>query len=386
MVDEKNVKYLPIEEFLNKKLVDVYTEITNEYPEMEPKEQERVAYDIGINGVLSPLLAIKRGNKYLIIDGRNRYNLISDLYTSIKDNENDESNIKVKEKIEFIPIEIIKDTGIDNLKMIADGLNLSRRHLTATQKSIIAFSERFEEQREYFSKLAETNKKGGKKADESILNVEALAKATGGNKEYTQRWKNVEDFFTEISVIDGEETKTYIDKDKLDKLKKHAYTDSKRYQVICNIFRFPKNSGVDIKDETTRNSIVSVIDEVLTSYASNASKSININELKKKYNLPVQEASDEKEESTRGKKHNINAGDLGVYLNFRVEKDQMERLTIILKQAFEETGLYDDFKIWFLNDETNKQQVSDTIKDIAGKSLGVTDSKDFEGKVLPDEY
>lgn len=375
MAVEKNIVYLSIEKLLDEKEVELLKTITNEYPEMNSEEKGRLVYDAGINGIISPLLAIKRDNKILIIDGRNRYNALNDLYNSIKNDLDSDNSKKILNTISSIPVEIIEDADITNLRMVTDSLNLSRRHLTATQKSIIAFSDRFQSQRKYFEEKSKENKRKGKKADENILNVQALADATGGNKEYTQRWKNVEDFF-----IGG--TKKEIEL--LNDLKKHAYADSKKYQVICNIFRFPKGSELDIKDAATRTSILNIASTVLKTY-DDGDKLPPLNDLKRDQGLPVEEATHKEESSGRGKRHNQKAGEMGIYLNFRLEKSAMEGLTRRIKLAFKEEMINEDFEVWFLDDEGKKVTVSDKIKEIAAENLAVYKSTDYRIEDIPNE-
>ena len=390
MSEDKEIVYLQLDEFLNSKKVELYEAITNEYPIMDKEETDRLVYDIRKNGIVSPLLAIKRDNKYLIVDGRNRYNALKDLNSYINDksaerNEKEKTKInELKNIISIIPLEIIEDTDIDSLRIIADSLNLSRRHLSPAQKSIIAFSERLKEQREYFNELARKNKNSGKRAKNKILKIAALAEMTGGNKEYTQRWKKVEDFFTKTIYDDNnkEVGKKYINKDKLDKLKRIAYNDSKRYQTICSIFRFPKNS-VDFFDIVTRNKILEVIDEVIKNYELDKPKNISINKLKKEKKLPISQTTTNN--ANKGKLHDLKAGEMGVYLNFRLEKDQMERLTMIIKKAFEEELLPTNFELWFLSDDNKKAQISDTIKNIAANSIDVIKSTDFNSEAIPNE-
>ena len=173
-------KSVNLDDFITSNEVELHA-ITREYPEMNEEEKSRLEKDIVMSGkVYAPFLATVENQKLKIFDGRNRYNFLKKISEEYYDIDNASGNYQDLKDTEVV-IEIFitgdektktyKNLDTEAIRLIADSYNLSRRHLTATQKAIIAFSERFEEQREYFREQSEeaqkTNTAGKKKTTKS---------------------------------------------------------------------------------------------------------------------------------------------------------------------------------------------------------------------------
>ena len=187
--------------------------ITREYPEMNEEERNRLKQDIIDRGQIhSPFLAIVSNSKLEIFDGRNRYNLLKEMHDKYNDidDETEEEHIyaNLKDMEVSINVYVRVDDGVykepdkEKIRLISDSYNLSRRHLTATQKAVIAFSERFEEQRKILKHKSEeaqiTNsnikkKKTREKPEKSEIFNETLSKVVGTNREYISKWKRIND-------------------------------------------------------------------------------------------------------------------------------------------------------------------------------------------------
>ena len=278
-------KSVILDDFITSDKVTVHV-ITREYPEMNEEEKSRLEKDITMNNkIFSPFLAIIEEGKLKIFDGRNRYELlkkISNDWYEEKETGEIYSNLKDLEIVICIYVigdkqtNFYKQLDIKELKLVADSYNLSRRHLTATQKAIIAFSERFEEQREYFREQSEeaqkTNTAAKKKTTKSERAVfdELLAKAVGGNKDYISKWKRVRD------LIKPQSEEIYR------KLSEIAYLYNGNFQEIAYLLSFKGKDKPNEKTPEGQKVILKLCEEYIAEKEENSNLPLGKNERERK--------------------------------------------------------------------------------------------------------
>ena len=204
------LKSISINDLFDENKVKILNKITDEYPEMNEEEANRLKSDILFNKKINmPLLAVENDDGLQIFDGRNRYKILKEIYND------DKLTDQIKDL--QIPIEIHKNE-LSSIKLISDSYNLSRRHLTSKQKTILAFSERFKKYRKDFSQTAKENQYSGvqqPKEKRSNFN-KSLAETVGTNSMYISRWKNVddllngEDVYEELRILAFKNTESLI--------------------------------------------------------------------------------------------------------------------------------------------------------------------------------
>lgn len=355
-------------ELLDEQKVELHP-ITNDYPEMNDEERERLYNDIiQAKEIRQPLLLVDNGKKKLIFDGRNRYNLLRD------------RNLKITEAFEptqnpskvNIPVIIYTDISENELRLISDSFNLSRRHLSPQQKSIIAFSPRLKKERAEIQKKIDDNKKKPDKAEKNVVKVQALAEVAGTNKEYVQKWKNVHDALIEYN-------KKVSCQKMYDKLTVIAYQSKINFDKICALFRYPgKKTDKDKKDFFIANidNIMNACKEIVENSIDANNKPIDIaqkiDDIKQKNELPIKEP-----------KPSLDDGEfIKIFFNFNIGKAQMERISLVIRNELEMSGIKPPYKVAWLtrqNDEEIKK-VSDSLK------TGKIDVYEVTGEeVLPDD-
>ncbi len=351
-------KSVILDDFITSDEVELHA-ITREYPEMNEEEKSRLEKDIVISGrVYAPFLATVENKKLKIFDGRNRYNFLKKISKEYYDIDNASPNMAYQAlKDTEVVIEIFitvdektksyKSLDTEAIRLIADSYNLSRRHLTATQKAIIAFSDRFEEQRKYFQEQAEEaqNTAGKEKTSNKGRAVfdESLAKAVGGNKDYISKWKKVKDLLAQIPEL-------------YRKLSEIAYLDNGNFQEIVYLLKFKDEFDPyqKVKDETGKE--IFLLERLCGAYIEEKKKNLNlpsgnndkerkefINNLKEKQGLPVSKKS-----RTRKVEEEIHIEDLWIFVNNdSLGKVTMERITAAIKYVLRTNNIDDEFKCYF---------------------------------------
>ena len=351
-------KSVILDDFITSDEVELHA-ITREYPEMNEEEKSRLEKDIVISGrVYAPFLATVENKKLKIFDGRNRYNFLKKISKEYYDIDNASPNMAYQAlKDTEVVIEIFitvdektksyKSLDTEAIRLIADSYNLSRRHLTATQKAIIAFSDRFEEQRKYFQEQAEEaqNTAGKEKTSNKGRAVfdESLAKAVGGNKDYISKWKKVKDLLEQIPEL-------------YRKLSEIAYLDNGNFQEIVYLLKFKDEFDPyqKVKDETGKE--IFLLERLCGAYIEEKKKNLNlpsgnndkerkefINNLKEKQGLPVSKKS-----RTRKVEEEIHIEDLWIFVNNdSLGKVTMERITAAIKYVLRTNNIDDEFKCYF---------------------------------------
>ena len=351
-------KSVILDDFITSDEVELHAS-TREYPEMNEDEKSRLEKDIVISGrVYAPFLATVENKKLKIFDGRNRYNFLKKISKEYYDIDNASPNMAYQAlKDTEVVIEIFitvdektksyKSLDTEAIRLIADSYNLSRRHLTATQKAIIAFSDRFEEQRKYFQEQAEEaqNTAGKEKTSNKGRAVfdESLAKAVGGNKDYISKWKKVKDLLEQIPEL-------------YRKLSEIAYLDNGNFQEIVYLLKFKDEFDPyqKVKDETGKE--IFLLERLCGAYIEEKKKNLNlpsgnndkerkefINNLKEKQGLPVSKKS-----RTRKVEEEIHIEDLWIFVNNdSLGKVTMERITAAIKYVLRTNNIDDEFKCYF---------------------------------------
>ena len=157
MVEKNETIECTLSDFGDNGRLDLLSSIAEKYPAMVADELSRLRDDILYNnGILTPLLATSRDGKYLIFDGRNRYNILHEICNNGEGDPDYESLKETKFLVDVYP------DNETELEYIADSYNLSRRHLSPRQKAILAFSPHFKDVREQFSAIAKKNQEEGK--------------------------------------------------------------------------------------------------------------------------------------------------------------------------------------------------------------------------------
>ena len=246
---------------------------------MNAEEKSRLEKDIVMSSrIYAPFLATVEEEKLKIFDGRNRYNFLKKISEEYYDIDNASGYYQALKDTEVVieifitcdkKTETYKPLNIEDIRLIADSYNLSRRHLTATQKAIIAFSDRFEKQRENFHEESEeaqkTNTSGKKKIvtkDRAVFD-ELLAKTVGGNRDYISKWKKVKDLLVEIPEF-------------YRKLSEIAYLDNGNFQEIVYLLKFKDKfeSSKKIKDENGKE--ISLLEGLCRAYIKEKKKNDNL--------------------------------------------------------------------------------------------------------------
>lgn len=348
-------KSVILDDFITSDKVKVHV-ITREYPEMNEEEKSRLEKDITMNNkIFSPFLAIIEEGKLKIFDGRNRYELlkkISNDWYEEKETGEIYSNLKDIEILIYIYVigdkqtKFYKQLDIKELKLVADSYNLSRRHLTATQKAIIAFSERFEEQREYFRERAEeaqkTNTAGKKKTIKSERAVfdELLAKAVGGNKDYISKWKRVKD------LIKPQSEEIYR------KLSEIAYLYNGNFQEIVHLLNFKGKDKPNEKTPEGQKTILKLCKEYIEEKEKNSNLPLGKNEKERKQAIDELKAkvgiSVPKKLKTKKVAEELQVNDLWIFINNdSLGKVTMERIAAAIRYVLKTDNIDEDFKCYF---------------------------------------
>ena len=363
-------KSVNLDDFITSNEVELHA-ITREYPEMNEEEKSRLEKDIVMSGkVYAPFLATVENQKLKIFDGRNRYNFLKKISKEYYDIDNASGNYQDLKDTEVV-IEIFitgdektktyKSLDTEAIRLIADSYNLSRRHLTATQKAIIAFSERFEEQREYFREQSEeaqkTNTAGKKKTTKSERAVfdELLAKAVGGNKDYISKWKRVKD------VIKSQSEEIYR------KLSEIAYLYNGNFQEIVHLLNF--KGKIDLNRE------VADIDGTKTTLLVRLCRAY-IRKKKENSNLPLgknekerKQAIDElKEENDILVPKNLKTKKVAEELQV-IGKVTMERIVAAISYVLKTVNIDEDFKCYFAKTNDTSIKIDENKLTVENENL-----------------
>ena len=357
--------------------------ITTDYPEMNEDEKHRLKQDIIDRGQIhSPFLAIVSDSKLEIFDGRNRYNLLKEMhdkYNGINSETKDENDYSYLKDMEVsINVYVTVDDGvyrepeIGEIKLIADSYNLSRRHLTATQKAIIAFSDRFEEQRRDLKRKSEeaqvtnSNRKNkNKKINESreVFN-ETLSKVVGTNREYISKWKRVND------LIKNNYPEKYRE------LSEIAYRDNDNFQEIVYLLKFKDKKNPNEKTEEGIKKIIELCDKYIEEKKKNQNlpfgnnekeRRSHIDDIKKSLDIPVPEVS-----KTPKTDKKPDRKDLWVLVNNNtLGKTTMERVASAIQYVLKTDGIDIDFKCYFAKSSDTDLKLSENKElKIKNKNFG----------------
>lgn len=218
--------------------------------------------------------------------------------------------------------------------------------MTATQKAIIAFSERFEEQREYFREQSEeaqkTNTAGKKKTTKSERAVfdELLAKAVGGNKDYISKWKRVRD------LIKPQSEEIYR------KLSEIAYLYNGNFQEIAYLLSFKGKDKPNEKAPEGQKVILKLCEEYVAEKEENSNLPLGknkrerkqaIDELKEKVGISVP-----KKLKTKKVAEELQVNDLWIFINNNsLGKVTMERIAAAIRYVLKTDNIDEDFKCYF---------------------------------------
>lgn len=370
-------KSVILDDFITSDKVTVHV-ITREYPEMNEEEKSRLEKDITMNNkIFSPFLAIIEEGKLKIFDGRNRYKLlkkISNDWYEEKETGEIYSNLKDIEILIYIYVigdkqtNFYKQLDIKELKLVADSYNLSRRHLTATQKAIIAFSERFEEQREYFREQSEeaqkTNTAAKKKTTKSERAVfdELLAKAVGGNKDYISKWKRVRD------LIKPQSEEIYR------KLSEIAYLYNGNFQEIAYLLSFKGKDKPNEKTPEGQKVILKLCKEYIAEKEENSNLPLGknererkqaIDELKEKVGISVP-----KKLKTKKVAEELQVNDLWIFINNNsLGKVTMERIAAAIRYVLKTDNIDEDFKCYFAKSNDTSIKIDENKLTVENENL-----------------
>lgn len=370
-------KSVILDDFITSDKVTVHV-ITREYPEMNEEEKSRLEKDITMNNkIFSPFLAIIEEGKLKIFDGRNRYELlkkISNDWYEEKETGEIYSNLKDIEILIYIYVigdkqtNFYKQLDIKELKLVADSYNLSRRHLTATQKAIIAFSERFEEQREYFREQSEeaqkTNTAAKKKTTKSERAVfdELLAKAVGGNKDYISKWKRVRD------LIKPQSEEIYR------KLSEIAYLYNGNFQEIAYLLSFKGKDKPNEKTPEGQKVILKLCKEYIAEKEENSNLPLGknererkqaIDELKEKVGISVP-----KKLKTKKVAEELQVNDLWIFINNNsLGKVTMERIAAAIRYVLKTDNIDEDFKCYFAKSNDTSIKIDENKLTVENENL-----------------
>ena len=374
-------KSVTLDDFITSNEVELHA-ITREYPEMNEEEKSRLEKDIVMSGkVYAPFLATVENQKLKIFDGRNRYNFLKKISKEYYDIDNASGNYQDLKDTEVV-IEIFitgdektktyKSLDTEAIRLIADSYNLSRRHLTATQKAIIAFSERFEEQREYFREQSEeaqkTNTAGKKKTTKSERAVfdELLAKAVGGNKDYISKWKRVKD------VIKSQSEEIYR------KLSEIAYLYNGNFQEIVHLLNFKGkidlNREVADIDGTKTTLLVRLCRAYIRKKKENSNLPLGknkrerkqaIDELKEKVGISVP-----KKLKTKKVAEELQVNDLWIFINNNsLRKVTMERIVAAISYVLKTDNIDEDFKCYFAKTNDTSIKIDENKLTVENENL-----------------
>lgn len=374
-------KSVNLDDFITSNEVELHA-ITREYPEMNEEEKSRLEKDIVMSGkVYAPFLATVENQKLKIFDGRNRYNFLKKISEEYYDIDNASGNYQDLKDTEVV-IEIFitgdektktyKSLDTEAIRLIADSYNLSRRHLTATQKAIIAFSERFEEQREYFREQSEeaqkTNTAGKNKTTKSERAVfdELLAKAVGGNKDYISKWKRVKD------VIKSQSEEIYR------KLSEIAYLYNGNFQEIVHLLNFKGkidlNREVADIDGTKTTLLVRLCRAYIRKKKENSNLPLGKNEKERKQ--AIDELKEENEilvpKNLKAKKvaEELQVKDLWVFINnSNLGKVTMERIVAAISYVLKTDNIDEDFKCYFAKTNDTSIRIDENKLTVENENL-----------------
>lgn len=123
----------------------------NLFPEMDPKELEKLTEDIGVNGQQHPILLFDD----MIIDGRHRY--------------------RACQTLGIIPDVETYDGNLDPVELVLS-LNLHRRHLDASQRAMVAESARGMSEEEGKKRKASGKKSANLRSSDKKTSAEKAAK------------------------------------------------------------------------------------------------------------------------------------------------------------------------------------------------------------------
>lgn len=322
--------------------------------------------DIVMSGkIYAPFLATVEDEKLKIFDGRNRYNFLKKISAEYYDIDNAFGYYQALKDTEVV-IEIFitsdkkkesyKPLNIEEIRLIADSYNLSRRHLTATQKAIIAFSDRFEKQRENFHEETEEAQKTNTSVKKKIVTKdravfdELLAKTVGGNRDYISKWKKVKDLLVEIPEF-------------YRKLSDIVYLDNGNFQEIVYLLKFKDKfeSSKKIKDKNGKE--ISLLEGLCRAYIEEKKKNDNlpfgkndkerkqaIDKLREKLSIPVV-----KRKKSQKIAEELQVEGLWVLVNNdSLGKVTMERITAAIKYVLRTDNVNEKFKCYFAkSNDTN---------------------------------
>ena len=374
-------KSVNLDDFITSNEVELHA-ITREYPEMNEEEKSRLEKDIVMSGkVYAPFLATVENQKLKIFDGRNRYNFLKKISEEYYDIDNASGNYQDLKDTEVV-IEIFitsdektktyKNLDTEAIRLIADSYNLSRRHLTATQKAIIAFSERFEEQREYFREQSEeaqkTNTAGKKKTTKSERAVfdELLAKAVGGNKDYISKWKRVKD------VIKSQSEEIYR------KLSEIAYLYNGNFQEIVHLLNFKGkidlNREVADIDGTKTTLLVRLCRAYIRKKKENSNLPLGKNEKERKQAIDELKEENEilvpKNLKTKKVAEELQVKDLWVFINnSNLGKVTMERIVAAISYVLKTDNIDEDFKCYFAKTNDTSIKIDENKLTVENENL-----------------
>ena len=376
-------KSVILDDFITSDEVELHA-ITREYPEMNEEEKSRLEKDIVISGrVYAPFLATVENKKLKIFDGRNRYNFLKKISKEYYDIDNASPNMAYQAlKDTEVVIEIFitvdektksyKSLDTEAIRLIADSYNLSRRHLTATQKAIIAFSERFEEQREYFREQSEeaqkTNTAGKKKTTKSERAVfdELLAKAVGGNKDYISKWKRVKD------VIKSQSEEIYR------KLSEIAYLYNGNFQEIVHLLNFKGKIDLDREVEDIDGTKTTLLVRLCRAYIRKKKENSNLplgkNEKERKQAIDELKEENEilvpKNLKTKKVAEELQVKDLWVFINnSNLGKVTMERIVAAISYVLKTDNIDEDFKCYFAKTNDTSIRIDENKLTVENENL-----------------
>ena len=374
-------KSVNLDDFITSNEVELHA-ITREYPEMNEEEKSRLEKDIVMSGkVYAPFLATVENQKLKIFDGRNRYNFLKKISEEYYDIDNASGNYQDLKDTEVV-IEIFitgdektktyKSLDTEAIRLIADSYNLSRRHLTATQKAIIAFSERFEEQREYFREQSEeaqkTNTAGKKKTTKSERAVfdELLAKAVGGNKDYISKWKRVKD------VIKSQSEEIYR------KLSEIAYLYNGNFQEIVHLLNFKGKIDLDREVEDIDGTKTTLLVRLCRAYIRKKKENSNLplgkNEKERKQAIDELKEENEilvpKNLKTKKVAEELQVKDLWVFINnSNLGKVTMERIVAAISYVLKTDNIDEDFKCYFAKTNDTSIRIDENKLTVENENL-----------------
>jgi N6-adenosine-specific RNA methylase IME4 len=200
-----------------------FHEFAGIFPLMEGKEYEELKRDIETHGILQPIVICEEK----ILDGRNRYRACFEL--------------KIEPKFEYY-------RGKNPLEYVIS-LNLKRRHLTESQRAVIALDVLPFLEKEAKKRQLSTLKKGDKLPDSQLIDqrkgksTEQASKMFNVNREYIHEAKKLKEENPELldKVRKGEKTLSEIKNEKKKEDRKQ-FIENTRKAIAEGKMELPKGT------------------------------------------------------------------------------------------------------------------------------------------------